>query len=78
MGFNLRNILITTQDLLSNRGNANISEGFEEITEAMSERLADQIPELLKRIDYLKNNKSISQSNIIEVQKWIDKKIMSC
>lgn len=78
MGFNLRNILITTQDLLSNRGNANIPEGFEEITEAMSERLADQIPELLKRIDYLKNNKSISQSNIIEVQKWIDKKIMSC
>lgn len=74
MGFSLRNILITTQDLLSNRGNANIPEGFEEITEAMSERLADQIPELLKRIDYLKNNKSISQSNIIEVQKWIDKK----
>lgn len=74
MGFSLRNILITAQDLLSNRDNANIPEGFEEITEAMSERLADQIPELLKRIDYLQKNKILLQSDKIEIQKWIENK----
>lgn len=74
MGFTLRNIRITSQDLLSNRDNANISEGFEEITEAMSESLADQVPELLKRIDYLRKNKKLSQNNKIEIQRWIDKK----
>ncbi len=72
MGFSLRNILITTQDSLSNRENANIPEGFEEITEAMSESLADQIPKLLKRIDYLQKNKNLSQNNKIEIQNWID------
>lgn len=74
MGFSLRKILITTQDLLLNRDNVNIPEGFEEITEAMSESLADQIPELLKRIDYLQKNKNLSQNNKIEIQRWIDKK----
>ncbi len=72
MGFSLRNILITTQDSLSNREKANIPEGFEEITEAMSESLADQIPKLLKRIDYLQKNKNLSQNNKIEIQNWID------
>jgi hypothetical protein len=72
VGFSLRNILITTQDSLSNRENANIPEGFEEITEAMSESLADQIPKLLKRIDYLQKNKNLSQNNKIEIQNWID------
>jgi hypothetical protein len=72
VGFSLRNILITTQDSLSNREKANIPEGFEEITEAMSESLADQIPKLLKRIDYLQKNKNLSQNNKIEIQNWID------
>jgi hypothetical protein len=48
-------------------------EEFEEITEAMAEKLTDQIPELLKKIDALQKNKSASRYHKIELQKWIDK-----
>ena len=50
-----------------------VSESFEEITEAMAERLAWQIPAFLKRIDILQKNKITPQSHKVEMQKWIDK-----
>jgi hypothetical protein len=74
VALNLKNLRIKTQALLSTRENTNISEGFEEITEAMAERLTDQIPELIKGIDSLQENTGASQYHKIELQKWIDNK----
>lgn len=74
MALNLKNLRIKTQALLLTRENANIPEGFEEITEAMAERLTDQIPAFIKRIDSLRGNTGASQHHKIELQKWIDNK----
>lgn len=72
MGFSLRNKRIKTQEILSSRNSTNIPAGFVEITEAMAERLANQVPELLRRFDSLQKNKNASQYHKIELQKWID------
>lgn len=69
-----KNISFKTQESLSKRNGSDINEVYGEITEVMAERLADQIPELLKRIDYLRKNKNLSQKDKNELQKWIDKK----
>ena len=69
-----KNISFKTQESLSKRDTSDIPEVFGEITEAMAERLADQIPELLKKIDYLQKNKNLSQKDKNELQKWVDKK----
>lgn len=74
MGFSLRNKRIKTQVLLSSRNSTNVPAVFIEMTEAMAERLADQVPELLRRIDGLQKSKSASQYHKIELQRWIDNK----
>ena len=74
MVLNLKNLRIKTQALLSTRENTDMPEGFEEITEAMAEKLTDQIPEFIKRVDSLHENTSASHYHKIELQKWIDNK----
>jgi len=74
MGFSLRNKHNKTQVLLSSRNSTNVPAVFIEMTEAMAERLADQVPELLRRIDGLQKSKSASQYHKIELQRWIDNK----
>jgi hypothetical protein len=73
MGLSLKNLLIKTPGLFSTRENTTMPEGFEEITEAMAERLADRVPKLLKGLDALQKKTGVSQHHTIELQKWVDK-----
>lgn len=69
----MRNVLIKPPDLFSKKQSPGISEGFEEVTEVMAERLAGRVPKFLKKLDALQEKTGASQRVKIELQKLLDK-----
>ena len=73
MGFSLKNLRFNAYNMFLDKKNMVVPESFEEITEAMAEKLAHQIPVLLRSIDILQKNKIPPQSLKLETEKWIDR-----
>ena len=73
LGISLKNLLTKAPGLFSTRENTRVPEEFEVITEAMSERLAERVPKLLKGLEALQKKTRASQRHKIELQKWVDK-----
>jgi len=73
VGFSLKNLRFNAYNMFLDKKNMVVPESFEEITEAMAEKLAHQIPVLLRSIDILQKNKIPPQSLKLETEKWIDR-----
>jgi hypothetical protein len=73
MGLSIKHLSLISLGPRSDTDNPNISPGFEEVTEAMAERLADRTPKLLKGLDALQKKARTSQRDVTKLRIWADK-----
>jgi hypothetical protein len=73
MGLSIKHLSLISLSPRSDTDNPNISPGFEEVTEAMAERLADRTPKLLKGLDALQKKARTSQRDVTKLRTWVDK-----
>jgi hypothetical protein len=73
MGLSIKHLSLISLGPRSDTDNPTISPGFEEVTEAMAERLADRTPKLLKGLDALQKKARTSQRDVTKLRAWVDK-----
>jgi len=73
MGLSIKHLSLISSGPRSDTDNPTISPGFEELIEAMAERLADRTPKLLKGLDALQKKARTSQHDVTKLQAWVDK-----
>jgi len=73
MPFSLKSVLMNPAGLCQGRESSNISGSYEEVTEAMAERLASRAPKLLRGLNILEERNRDPRRHTMELQKWLDK-----